>query len=151
MGCPPGPNGLPGGIPYCGPPNGWPCDGKCGLPAPGGTNGGPEEPGRPTNCGGAPDGDPNGLGPGPLYGGPVLFGGGGKPAELGGGPGPGVDEPLGAGDAVYCGVAEPGGPWYGGAPAGLPALPGNGLGPWKPALLGGPPVLLYGPEPGPPP
>ncbi|KYM87372.1 hypothetical protein ALC53_03559, partial [Atta colombica] len=72
---------------------------KCGLPAPGGTNGGPEEPGRPTNCGGAPEGDPNGLGPGPLYGGPELFGGGGKPVELGGGPGPGVEEPLGAGEA----------------------------------------------------
>lgn len=108
IGCP-GPNGLPGGIPYCGPPNGWPCEGKCGLPAPGGTNGGPEEPGRPTNCGGAPDGDPNGLGPGPLYGGPEFVGGGGKPVELGGGPGPGVEEPLGAGEAVYCGVAEPGG------------------------------------------
>lgn len=65
MGCPPGPKGLPGGMPYCGPPNGGPGDEKCGLPgpAPGGTNGGPEEPGLPTNWPGPPDGEPNGLGP----------------------------------------------------------------------------------------
>lgn len=37
----------------------------------------------------------------PLYGGPELFGGGGKPPALGCGPGPGVEEPLGAGEAVY--------------------------------------------------
>ena len=63
MGCPPGPNGLPGGMPYCGPPNGCPGEGKCGLPPPGGTNGGPEDPGLPTNWPGPPDGEPNGLGP----------------------------------------------------------------------------------------
>lgn len=111
IGWPPGPYGLPGGIPYWGAPNGWPGDGKCGLPPPGGTKGGPDDPGRLTNCG-APVGEPNGFGPGPLNGGPELFGGGGKPPELGGGPGPGVDDPLGAGDTVYCGVADPGGgPW----------------------------------------
>ncbi|KAJ8961861.1 hypothetical protein NQ318_021479 [Aromia moschata] len=51
-------------------------------------------------------------GPGPLYGGPALLGGGGGKLFCGG-PGPGVDEPDGAGDAVYCGVVEPGGgpPW----------------------------------------
>lgn len=41
----------------------------------------------------------------------VLEFGGGKPAPLTfcGGAGPGVDEPDGAGDAVYCGVFDPGG------------------------------------------
>ena len=66
IGWPPGPKGLPGGMPYWGPPNGCPGEGKCGLPPPGGgTNGGPEEPGRPpTNWPGpAADGEPNGLGP----------------------------------------------------------------------------------------
>lgn len=93
----------------CGPPNppGPPGDGKCGPP-----NEGPELPGRP-NGGPLADGEPNGpdAGPGPLYGTPPEFGGGGKPAPLtfGGGPGPGVDEPDGAGDAVYCGVFDPGG------------------------------------------
>lgn len=132
----PGPNGDPGGILNAGPgPKLW----KCGLPPGPGppTNGGPDEPGRPK--GGPPaDGDPNGPGPGPLYGGPALFDGGGNPAFCWG---PGVEEPDGAGDAVYWGVVEPGGGplWYGGAPAGEPAPAGgpwNGEGPWKPA--GGP-------------
>lgn len=101
-------------------------------------NGGPEDPGRPINCD-APEGEPKGPWPGPLKGGPPELGGGpGKP-ELGCG-GPGVDEPDGAGEAVYWGVAEPGGgPPYGVPPAGEPAPPGgpwNGDGPWKPA--GGP-------------
>lgn len=144
-------------MPNWGPPNGCPGDAKCGFPAPGGppTNGGPEDPGRPTNCGPAAEGDPNGPGPGPLYGGPLL-GGGGKPADCGG-PGPGVDEPDGAGEAVYWGVPEPGGgPEYGGAPAGEPAPAGGpwkGDGPWKPA--GGPEKFwfefgakFWGSEPG---
>lgn len=49
-----------------------------------------------------------------MYAGPAEFGGGGNPALLTfwGGPGPGVDEPDGAGDALYCGVFDPGGgPW----------------------------------------
>ena len=111
IGCPPGPKGLPGGIPYWGPPKGGPGEGKCGFPPPGGAKGGPDDPGRLTNCGAPPDGETNGLGPGPLKGGPELFGGGGNP-ELGGGPGPGVEDPLGAGEALYWGVADPGGgPW----------------------------------------
>lgn len=106
IGCPgPGANGEPGGIP-----NPGPGSAKCGFPPGPGppTNGGPDEPGLPK--GGPPaDGEPNG--PGPLNGGPALFGGGGKPTLPTdcGGPGPGVDEPDGAGDAVYWGVVEPGG------------------------------------------
>lgn len=153
IGCPgPWPNGDPGGILNCGPPKppGPLGDGKCGPPNPAG----PELFGLLN--GGPPDGDPNGppaFGPGPLYGGP-LDGGGGKPAPLtfAGGPGPGVDDPDGAGDAVYCGVLEPGGgPWYWtGCPllAGLPCPafgntatgPPNELGPdgVNPPWLSGP-------------
>lgn len=159
----PGPKGDPGGIPNPGPPKGCPGEAKWGLPPGPGpgppTKGGPEDPGRPK--GGPPvEGDPNGPGPGPLYGGPPLFCGGGNPAfptDCGPGPGPGVEEPDGAGDAVYCGVDDPGGgPWYGGAPAGEPAPAGgpwNGDGPWKPA--GGPEnefaelgAKFWGSEPG---
>lgn len=92
-------------MPNPGPPNGCPGDTKWLPPGPGPgppTKGGPEEPGLPK--GGPPaEGEPNGPGPGPLYGGPALFGGGGNPALPTdcGGPGPGVDEPEGAGDAVY--------------------------------------------------
>lgn len=56
-------------------------------------------------------GEPNGP-PwfGPLYWGVVEFGG--PPGKFGpcGGAGPGVEDPEGAGDAVYCGVLDPGGP-----------------------------------------
>lgn len=47
---------------------------------------------------------------------------GGAPGKLdpwGGAAGPGVDDPEGAGEAVYCGVLDPGGP----ANAGLPWPP----------------------------
>lgn len=82
---------------------------------------------------------------------------GGKRGSFCGGPGPGVDEPEGAGEAVYWGVPEPGGgPEYGGAPAGEPAPPGGpwkGEGPWYPD--GGPEkfcpelgVKFWGSEPG---
>lgn len=59
--------------------------------------------------------------------------GGGKP--WGGlGPGPGVDDPDGAGEAVYCGVVDPvAGPEKFELPAGLLAPvggPWNGEGPW---------------------
>lgn len=127
----PWPNGEPGGIPYWWLLNGWPEDEKWGFPP---TNGGPEELGRPPNCGPLLDGEPYGLGP-LKVGGPAEFEVGGK----GCGPGPGVEEPDGAGEAVYCGVDEPvGGPEYG-PPAGEPAPtggPGNGDCPWYPA--GGP-------------
>lgn len=93
------------------------------------TNGGPEEFGRFTNW--PPEGEPKG--PGPLKGGPVELEGGGKP--WGGlGPGPGVDEPEGAGEAVYWGVVDPAvGPEKLELPAGLLAPvggPWNGEGPW---------------------
>lgn len=45
---------------------------------------------------------------------------GGAPGKLAGGAGPGVEDPDGAGDAVYCGVLEPGGPVK---VAGLPCPP----------------------------
>lgn len=154
-GCPgPWPNGEPKACANCtggGSEKCWPPPGP-GPP----TNGGPDEPGLPK--GGPPaDGDPKGPGPGPLYWGPALFGGGGKtgfPTDCGG---PGVDEPDGAGEAVYWGVVEPGGgPWYCCADAGDPAPAGgpwNGDGPWKPA--GGPENELaelgakfWGSEPG---
>lgn len=113
-------NGDPGGIPNWCPLKGWPDDEKCGLPP----NGGPDEFGRPTNCGPLLEGEPNGLGPLNVVG-PAEFDVGGKP---GCGPGPGVEDPDGAGDAVYCGVDEPvGGPEYG-PPAGEPAPTG---GPWN--------------------
>lgn len=104
------------------PPN-WPGPPAPPPPPP---NAGPELFGRP-NCEGEPKGPP-GPGPGPLYGGPaeLALGGGGKPAPLTfcGGPGPGVDEPEGAGDAVYCGVLEPGGgPWNPLGPPGPPPPP----------------------------
>lgn len=115
----PCPNGEPGGMPNWWLPNGWPEEAKCGLPP---TNGGPDELGRP-NCGPLLDGDPYGLGPLKVVG-PAEFEVGGKDC----GPGPGVDEPDGAGEAVYCGVDEPvGGPEYG-PPAGEPAPTG---GPWN--------------------
>lgn len=120
IGCP-WPNGEFDGIPNCGPVKLF-GDGKWDGP-----KAGPELPGRPN--GGAFDGEPNG----PLVFGPLYccdaaeFGGGGKPALLTfcGGAGPGVDEPDGAGDAVYCGVFEPvgGPPWNCTGwplPAGLP-------------------------------
>lgn len=56
-------------------------------------------------------GEPNGPAWfGPLYWGVVEFGG--APGKFGpcGGAGPGVDDPEGAGEAVYCGVLDPGGP-----------------------------------------
>ena len=106
----PCPKGDPGGNPKPGPPNGWcPGDEKWGFPPPGGPliNWGPDELGLPINCD-PPDGDPKGPCPGPLKGGPPELGGGpGKP-EFGWG-GPGVDDPDGAGEAVYCGVPDPGG------------------------------------------
>lgn len=118
-------------------------------------NCGPEEPGLPINWD-PPEGEPNGPWAGPLKAGPPEFGGGPGNPELGWG-GPGVDDPDGAGEAVYWGVPDPGGgPPYGGPPAGDPAPPGGpwkGDGPWKPA--GGPekfcPELgakFWGSEPG---
>lgn len=66
-------------------------------------------------------GEPNGPAWfGPLYCGVAEFGGApGKFAPCGGA-GPGVEDPDGAGDAVYCGVFEPGGPV---SVAGLPVPP----------------------------
>lgn len=95
----PCPNGETGGSPNWWPPKGWPDDVKCGFPP---TNGGPDELGRPINCGGLLDGEPNGLGP-------LKFelDVGGK--AFGWGPGPGVEEPDGAGEAVYWGVEDPAG------------------------------------------
>lgn len=78
--------------------------------------------------------------------------GGGNPAPLTfcGGAGPGVDDPEGAGEAVYCGVFDPGGgPWNctGWLPAGLPcpAFGGN-TGP-PPNELGPPPLWANPPGP----
>lgn len=151
----PGPPNIPLGIPppNCGPPGPPPP----GPPPPGPPNAGPELLGRP-NCDGEPKGPP-GPGPGPLYGGPAEFGGGGKPAPLTfcGGPGPGVEEPEGAGDAVYCGVLEPGGGPPGKPPGPLlpPAPPAGDpwptegkTGPAAPKLLGALPFGVK--EPGPP-
>lgn len=115
----PWPNGDPGMPPNCGPkPGGFgPPPGKWGGGPPPPLNAGPELLGRPNW-----DGDPKAPPPGPppwmWPGGPAEFGGCGNPAPLTfwGGPGPGVDDPEGAGEAVYCGVLLPGGgpPWTNG-------------------------------------
>lgn len=63
-------------------------------------------------------GEPNGpVWLGPLYCGVDELGGAPGKLDPWGGAGPGVDDPEGAGEAVYCGVFDPGGP---ASVAGLP-------------------------------
>lgn len=80
----------------CGPAK--PLAAKCGPNA-------GELPGRPNGCGAPPEGEPNGPLVGPLYCVLPI-----APLTFDDGAGPGVDEFEGAGDAVYCGVFEPGPP-----------------------------------------
>ncbi|KAF4513909.1 UNVERIFIED_CONTAM: hypothetical protein B566_EDAN017650 [Ephemera danica] len=103
-GCPGGwPKGEPGGMPKPGPPTkGCPGEGKC----PGPPCGGPGAIMNIKSCKVSP-----GLG-GP--GNPAELTGGGPPPNWPGPePGPGVEEPEGAGEGVYCGgqvgVPAPGG------------------------------------------
>lgn len=130
---------INGGPKLLGPPGpNW--GGNCGA--------GPELPGLP-NCGPLLEGEPKGTFPvGPLNGGCEFCCGGGNPDEGG----PGVDDPDGAGDAVYCGVFDPGGAWklFGCIlPAGEPWLGGKTPGPPKlfPLFPPAPPKLFPAPPP----